>query len=64
MPRPVDIEQLYRALLEAGYVEAAAVLQSDIEKQRLDNEEEEADVIDLATARSRQSHDWDEPDAA
>jgi len=43
-------------LVEAGFTEAAAMVEADIERQRLD-EEEEADVIDLAAARARQSPD-------
>ena len=36
----VDVEQLRRALLEAGFTEAAAMVEADIESQRLDAEEE------------------------
>jgi len=60
----VDVEEIRRALLEHGFTEAAAIVEADIERQRLDEEEDEADVIDLTAARARQSPDWDEPDAA
>jgi len=46
-----DSEWLRRALLERGHFEAAAVLASDIELQRAEEEEDEGDVIDLAAAR-------------
>ena len=59
----MDSEQLRRALIEQGFTEAAAMGEADIERQRLD-EEEEADVTDLTAARHRQSSDWDWDDAA
>jgi len=49
------------ALLEHGFTEAAAMVEADIEAQALaDEAEEKADVIDLTTARNRQSPDWDD----
>jgi len=59
-----DSEWLRRALLERGHFEAAAVLASDIEKQRAEEEEDEDGVIYLAAARSRQSVGDDLDDAA
>ena len=48
---------------QAGFTEAAAIVEADIERQRLDEEEDDADVIDLTAARNRQS-DWEWDDAA
>src|SRR5215211_5386621 len=48
---------------EAAHWMTAAIVEADIERQRLDEEEDDADVIDLTAARNRQS-DWEWDDAA
>jgi len=47
----VDPEQLRRALIEQGFHEAAAMVAADVEAQALE-EDEGADVIDMAEVRS------------
>ena len=47
----MDVEQLRRALIEAGFYEAAAMVAADVEAQALE-EDEGGEVVDMAEVRS------------